>query len=142
MFSVLPALRTDAGESDFHVPDCTGYRVCERSDIVFQSEIGDGAALFADEVSVRGGIGIIACAVDMIEPPDEVVSGEFVKDPVDTFTGDGGKFFTHVFPDGINIRMAAVASHTFVYGEPLRGAFPLEIPADPGEIFLLTAVHF
>ena len=119
----------------------TGNVTGECGKVVIQGEIGDRTAIFADEMAVRHGVAVVSGTADMIEPPDKVVSGEFIEDAVDAFSGHGGQFTAHGGPDGIDVRVAMIMPDTFIDCQTLRSAFPLETAADMSEIFRLKNFH-
>ena len=93
-------------------------------------EIGDFAALLADEVAVRSGPGVVTGAVDVIHAADDSFCRELIEDPINAFAGDCRLGDSHRRPYRVHIRMVEVIRQKIVNCQSLRRAFPAGIPAD------------
>ena len=138
---LICAFAADAGKPDLHMSDIARHLLQPERCAAGPVEVGDFSAFPADEVPVWSGPGVVACRIDLVQPPDDSLRREFIENPVDALPGDCGLGGTNRGPDRIHIRMREVAGQKFIYRQPLRGAFPADLPADFQKFFPFVVPH-
>lgn len=101
---VLPAARASSAEHDLLISDLTTDKIFQRTpvDLVDAADVNDGIALFADEMAVGRGVGIVVSpTVIAVDLPNQPLVFQDVEISIDRSEGDFRHGAANLFKDPV-----------------------------------------